>query len=262
MDLQLKGKVALVAAASKGLGKATALALAQEGAHLAICARSEALEQTAEHIRSETGAQVLAVRTDLTVREQVEALVQQSLDRYGQIDVLIVNCGGPPPGEFLELTIEEWQMGVQTTIMSALYLCYAVIPHMVERGSGSIVSTVSYAVKQPLERLITSNSLRLAVIGLMKSLANELGPKGIRVNSINPAWTWTDRIEKLMTDRAQANKTSVEAEAAKAVAGLPLGRMGTLEEYGKTIAWLASPAAGFVHGHALMFDGGGVSAPI
>jgi 3-oxoacyl-[acyl-carrier protein] reductase len=96
----------------------------------------------------------------------------------------------------------------------------------------------------------------------MKSLANELGPKGIRVNSINPAWTWTDRIEKLMTDRAQANKTSVEAEAAKAVAGLPLGRMGTLEEYGKTIAWLASPAAGFVHGHALMFDGGGVSAPI
>jgi 3-oxoacyl-[acyl-carrier protein] reductase len=262
MDLQLKGKVALVAAASKGLGKATALALAQEGAHLAICARSEALEQTAEHIRSETGAQVLAVRTDLTVREQVEALVQQSLDRYGQIDVLIVNCGGPPPGEFLELTIEDWQMGVQTTIMSALYLCYAVIPHMVERGSGSIVSTVSYAVKQPLERLITSNSLRLAVIGLMKSLANELGPKGIRVNSINPAWTWTDRIEKLMTDRAQANKTSVEAEAAKAVAGLPLGRMGTLEEYGKTIAWLASPAAGFVHGHALMFDGGGVSAPI
>ncbi|HLF80824.1 MAG TPA: SDR family oxidoreductase [Anaerolineales bacterium] len=262
MDLQLKGKVALVAAASKGLGKATALALAQEGAHLAICARSEVLEQTAEHIRSETGAQVLAVRTDLTVREQVEALVQQSLDRYGQIDVLIVNCGGPPPGEFLELTIEDWQMGVQTTIMSALYLCYAVIPHMVERGSGSIVSTVSYAVKQPLERLITSNSLRLAVIGLMKSLANELGPKGIRVNSINPAWTWTDRIEKLMTDRAQANKTSVEAEAAKAVAGLPLGRMGTLEEYGKTIAWLASPAAGFVHGHALMFDGGGVSAPI
>ncbi|HLE03335.1 MAG TPA: SDR family oxidoreductase [Anaerolineales bacterium] len=262
MDLQLKGKVALVAAASKGLGKATALALAQEGVHLAICARSEALEQTAERIRSETGAQVLAVRTDLTVREQVEALVQQSLDRYGQIDVLIVNCGGPPPGEFLELTIEDWQMGVQTTIMSALYLCYAVIPHMVERGSGSIVSTVSYAVKQPLERLITSNSLRLAVIGLMKSLANELGPKGIRVNSINPAWTWTDRIEKLMTDRAQANKTSVEAEAAKAVAGLPLGRMGTLEEYGKTIAWLASPAAGFVHGHALMFDGGGVSAPI
>ena len=262
MDLQLKGKVALVAAASKGLGKATALALAQEGAHLAICARSEVLEQTAEHIRSETGAQVLAVRTDLTVREQVEALVQQSLDRYGQIDVLIVNCGGPPPGEFLELTIEDWQMGVQTTIMSALYLCYAVIPHMVERGSGSIVSTVSYAVKQPLERLITSNSLRLAVIGLMKSLANELGPRGIRVNSINPAWTWTDRIEKLMTDRAQANKTSVEAEAAKAVAGLPLGRMGTLEEYGKTIAWLASPAAGFVHGHALMFDGGGVSAPI
>jgi len=262
MDLELKEKVALVAAASKGLGKATAMALAQEGARLAICARSEALVQTAEDIRSQTGAQVLAVRTDLTVREQVEAFVKQALDHYGQADILIINCGGPPPGEFLDLTIEDWQMGVQTTIMSALYLCYAVIPHMVERGSGSIVSTASYAVKQPLARLITSNSLRLAVIGLMKSLANELGPKGIRVNSINPAWTWTDRIEKLMADRAQANKTTVENEAAKAVAGLPLGRMGTLEEYGKTIAWLASPAAGFVHGHALMFDGGGVSAPI
>ena len=262
MDLQLRDQVAVVAAASRGLGKAAAMALAQEGAHLAICARSEALEQTAEHIRLETGAQVLAVRTDLTVREQVEAFVQRALDHYGQIDVLIVNCGGPPPGEFLDLTIEDWQMGVQTTIMSTLYLCYAVIPHMVERGSGSIVSTVSYAVKQPLERLITSNSLRLAVIGLMKSLANELGPKGIRVNSINPAWTWTDRIEKIMIDRARANKTSVEEEAAKASSALPLGRMGTLEEYGKTIAWLASPAAGFVHGHALMFDGGGVSAPL
>jgi 3-oxoacyl-[acyl-carrier protein] reductase len=262
MDLQLKEKVALVAAASKGLGKAAALALAREGARLAICARSEALDQTAQHIRSETGAQVLAVKTDLTVREQVEAFVQRALDHYGHIDVLIVNCGGPPPGEFMDLAIEDWEAGISTTLMSTLYLCYSVIPQMLERGSGCIITSQSYSTKQPLARLITSNSLRLAVIGLMKSLANELGPKGIRVNSINPAWTWTDRIEKIMIDRAQANKTTVEEEAAKAAAGLPLGRMGTLEEYGKTIAWLASPAAGFVHGHALMFDGGGVSAPI
>ena len=205
---------------------------------------------------------MLAVRTDLTKRDQVDAFVKQALDHYGQIDILIVNCGGPPPGNFMDLTIEDWEAGVQTTIMSALYLSYAVIPHMLERGSGSIVSTVSYSVKQPLARLITSNSLRLAVIGLMKSLANELGPQGIRVNSINPAWTWTARIEQLMTDRAEAAGTTIKEESAKAAASLALGRMGTLEEFGQTIAWLASPAAGFIHGHALMFDGGGVSAPI
>ena len=262
MDLQVKDQVALIGAASKGLGKAAATALAREGARIAICARSGTLDATAEEIRSETGAEVLAVRADLTKRDQVDSFVNQSMDQYGQIDILITNSSGPPPGTFLDLTIEDWEAGVQTTIMSVLYLSYAVIPHMLERGSGSIVSNVSYAVKQPLDRLITSNSLRLAVIGLMKSLANELGPQGIRVNTINPAWTWTDRIEQLMTDRAEAAGTTIEEESAKAAAGLSLGRMGTLEEFGQTIAWLASPAAGFIHGHALMFDGGGVSAPL
>ena len=262
MDLGLNGQVALVAAASKGLGKAAALALAQEGTRLAICARSDVLQTTAAEIRSKTGADILAVPADLTDRQQVEDLVQQTLERYGQIDILFVNCGGPPPGEFLDLTIEHWEAGIRTTLMSTLYLCYAVIPHMLERGSGCIIASQSYVTKQPSARLITANSLRLAVLGMMKTLANELGPKGIRVNSINPAYTWTDRVEQLMTDRAKANHTSVEEEAAKAASALPLGRMGTLEEYGKTVAWLASPAAGFVHGHALMFDGGGVSAPI
>jgi 3-oxoacyl-[acyl-carrier protein] reductase len=262
MDLQVKDQVAVIGAASKGLGKSAAMALAQEGARVAICARSDALDATAEEIRSETGAEVLAVRADLTKRDQVDAFVKQAMDQYGQIDILITNISGPPPGNFMDLTIEDWEAGVQTTIMSTLYLCYAVIPHMLERGSGSIVSNVSFAVKQPLDRLITSNSLRLAVIGLMKSLANELGPQGIRVNTINPAWTWTDRIEQLMSDRAEAAGTTIEEESAKAAASLSLGRMGTLEEYGQTVAWLASPAAGFIHGHALMFDGGGVSAPL
>jgi len=262
MDLQLKDQVAVVAAASRGLGKSAAMALAQEGARIAICARSEALEATAEEIRSETGAEVLAVRADMTKRAEVEGFIKQSTDQYGQIDILIVNSGGPPPGNFMDLTIEDWEAGIQTTIMSTLYLCYAVIPHMLERGSGSIVTTQSTSVKQPIERLITSNSLRLAVIGLMKSLANELGPQGIRVNSINPAWTWTDRVQKLMEDRANAAGTSVEQEAVEVAEALPLRRMGTLDEYGKSIAWLASPAAGFIHGHALMFDGGAVSAPL
>jgi 3-oxoacyl-[acyl-carrier protein] reductase len=133
---------------------------------------------------------------------------------------------------------------------------------MIERGSGSIVATQSYTVKQPMPNLILSNALRMAVIGLMKSLADELGPKGIRVNTINPAWTTTERVDHLMADRARRAGTSPEAEAAKAVAELPLGRMGTVEEYGRTIAWLASPAASFIHGHALIFDGGAVRAAL
>jgi 3-oxoacyl-[acyl-carrier protein] reductase len=262
MELGVEDQVALVAAASKGLGKAAAMALAEEGAKLALCARSEVLEQTAAEIAEQTGAEVLAVRADVTDQAAVMEVVKQTLDRFGQLDILIINSAGPPPGDFTELTIEDWENGINTTIMSTLYLCYAVVPHMLERGSGSIVTTQSFVVKQPVPRLITANSLRLTVIGLMKSLANELGPQGIRVNSINPAYTWTERVEQLMTDRAQANDSSVEEESAKAAAGLPLQRMGTLDEYGKTVAWLASPAAGFVHGHALMFDGGGVAAPL
>lgn len=256
MDLELNGKVALVAAASKGLGKAVATTLGREGAKLAICARSEAIFKAAEEIRSQTGAEVLPIQADVTDREAVAELLEKTLKRYGQIDILIINCGGPPPGDFLDLNHDDWASGFKTTIMSAVNLCYAVVPHMLERGTGSIVASQSFTVKQPIEHLILSNSLRTAVIGMMKSLANELGPKGIRVNSVNPAWTWTERIEQLMTDRAARNKSSVEEEAAKVVADMPLGRMGTLEEYGKTVAWLASPAASFIHGHALLFDGG------
>jgi len=262
MDLGIRGQVALVAAASKGLGKAAAMALAQEGVRLAICARSDALQATAEEIRSQTGAEVLAVQADLTDREQVGALVKQTLAHYGQIDILVLNNAGPPTGGFLDLGFEDWESAIRTTIMSTLYLCYAAIPQMIERGSGCIIASQSYLVKQPTPRLIASNSLRLAVIGLMKTLANELGPKGIRVNSINPGWIWTDRVEQIMADRAKANRTSVETEAAKVISEVPFGRMGTVEEYGKTIAWLASPAAGFVHGHALLVDGGTVRAAL
>jgi len=262
MDLGLEGKVALVAAASKGLGRAAAMELAREGARLAIFARSERTDTTAEDIRAQTGAEVLSIRADVTQADQVQAAVEQVLARYGQIDILIANAGGPPPGNFLSLTDSDWQAAFQLTVMSAVRLCYAVVPQMVERGSGSIVATQSYLIKQPMPNLILSNSLRLAVIGLMKSLADELGPKGIRVNTINPAWTYTDRVEQLMADRAKRAGTTPEQEAAKAAAEIPLGRMATVEEFGRAIAWLASPAASFIHGHALLFDGGLVHTPL
>lgn len=262
MDLQLQDKVAIVTAASKGLGKAAALALAREGARIMMCSRSDSLFQTADEIRDETNVEVAAIRADITDKDDIEALVRTTLERFGQIDILIINAGGPSPGTFLSLNPEDWEVAIRLTLMSAIWLCYAVLPHMIERGTGSIVATESVAVKQPIDNLILSNSIRLAVLGMLKSLANEVGPKGIRVNSINPSLTWTSRVEQLMRDRANRLGTTVEEEIAKATADVPLRRLATIEEYGRTIAWLASPAASYIHGHALMFDGGIVSTPL
>jgi 3-oxoacyl-[acyl-carrier protein] reductase len=256
MDLGLDGKVALVTAASRGLGKAAADALAEAGAKIALCSRTSAIDAAAKDIRRSIGAEAIAVRADLRNPDEIVSLVDQTIAHYGMIDILIINAGGPPPGDFLSLEPNDWRQALDLTIMSAVHLCYAAIPNMLEAGSGSIVATQSFTVKQPLENLVLSNSLRLAVIGLMKSLADELGPKGIRVNSINPAWTRTERVDELLADRADRRNTSVEEEAARVTQGIPLGRMGGLKEYGQTIAWLASPAASFIHGHALMFDGG------
>jgi 3-oxoacyl-[acyl-carrier protein] reductase len=262
MDLGLKDKVALVTAASKGLGKAVAREFALEGAQVAMCARSELIFASAEEIRRETGANILSVHVDVTKQTDIDAMLGSTLQQFGQVDILFVNAGGPKPGDFLSLTAEDWEAAVNLTLMSAVRLCYAVVPHMIEQGSGSIVTTQSYSVKQPINNLILSNSIRMAVIGLMKSLANELGPKGIRVNSINPAWTWTERVDQLMADRALRNHTDYETEAAKVTREVPLGRMGTVKEFAQATVWLASPAASFIHGHALMFDGGAVKASL
>jgi 3-oxoacyl-[acyl-carrier protein] reductase len=262
MDLHLKGKVALVTASSKGLGKAAALEFAREGARVIICARGELVETVAEEIKRETGADVLAIRANVTKQADIDRLVQATIEKFGRIDILIVNAGGPKPGGFLDLKAEDWEEAFNLTLMSAVRLCYAVLPHMLERGSGSIVTIQSFSVKQPIDNLILSNSLRMGVIGLMKSMANELGDKGIRVNSINPAWTWTDRVEQLMTDKATRSGKSIEEETAAIASVIPMKRMGTVEEFGQAIAWLASPAASFIHGHAMMFDGGATKASL
>jgi 3-oxoacyl-[acyl-carrier protein] reductase len=262
MDLGLKGKRAMITAASKGLGRAAAYALAQEGADVAICSRSEAIFETSSEIQGSVKSKVYAYQADLSEPDQIDSFTLNAIKDLGGVDILIINAGGPPPGGFLDLKPEDWEKAFQLTLMSAVRLCYAVVPKMVEQESGSIVATESYSVKQPIDNLILSNSLRLGVIGLIKSLANEFGPRGIRVNSINPAWTWTGRVEQLMADRATRNGTSVEEQAARISIEIPLGRMGTVEEFGQTIAWLASPAASFIHGHALMFDGGAVKTPL
>ena len=263
MDLRLQGKTALVTAASKGLGKASALALAREGAKVALCARSESIEAAAAEIRlAVPTVELLPLRGDVGVQSDVDRIVSETTSRFGGIDILIINAGGPPPGDFFDFGPADWQATVDQTLMSAVRLLYAVLPGMRERKSGSVVAIESVSVKQPVEKLILSNSVRMAVIGLMKSLANEFGKDGIRFNSINPTYTTTDRVTRLLGARATAKGSSIEEEAEALKSTIPLGRMGTPEEFGATVAWLASPVAGFIHGHALMFDGGAVKAAL
>ena len=262
MDLGLKGKRAVVTAASRGLGHAAASTLAAEGADIAICSRNQAIFDAAQQIQADVGGKVFAYQADMTNAASIDDFVSKADDDLGGIDIVIINAGGPPPGGFLDLTLDDWQAAIDLTLLSAIRLCYAVIPKLLNHGDGSIVAIESYSIKQPIDNLILSNTLRLGVIGLMKSLANELGPKGIRVNSINPAWTWTERVAQLMSDRAERSGTSIEEQTQRISVEVPLGRMGTVEEFGKTIAWLASPAASFIHGHALMFDGGAVKTPL
>ena len=262
MDLDLKGKVALVTAASKGLGKAAAREFAREGAHVVMCARSELIETAAKDINDETGTRVLALQADVTKQADIDKAVEATLKEFGRIDILFANASGPKPGAFFSFKPEDREAATNLVLMSAVRLCYAVVPHMLQQGDGSIVASQSYLVKQPLDNLILSNSLRPAVIGFLKSLANELGPKGIRVNSINPGWTWTERVEQLMVDRATRKNTTPEQESAQITNEIPLRRMGRVEEFARAAVWLASPAASFIHGHALMVDGGVVKAAL
>jgi 3-oxoacyl-[acyl-carrier protein] reductase len=256
VDLGLRDLTALVTASSKGLGRATAIQLAREGAQVVICARGrEALQRTSDEIAA-LGGEVLAVPIDLTDPEAAHTLVDVAVNRFGQLDILIGNAGGPPPGDFLSLDAGDWEAAIQLTLMSFVRLCYAAIPALRRSSYGSILAFTSMSVKQPLPNLVLSNSLRLAVTGLVKSLADELGPGGIRVNAICPGWTRTDRVQQLLHDRAARDGSSAEAEAARIVEAIPLGRMATPGEFARAAAFLASPAASYIHGISLLVDGG------
>jgi 3-oxoacyl-[acyl-carrier protein] reductase len=262
MDLGLKGKRAMIAAASRGLGQAAGSALAAEGTDAAICSRSMKIFDTAREIQPRVEERVFAYQADITKTAEINGFTTQAAKDMGGNDILIIHAGGPPPGGFLDLSPQDWLAAIDLTLLSAIHLCNAVVAKLLEQGCGSIVAAQSYSIKQPIDNLLLSNTLRLGVIGLMKSLANELGSKGIRVNTLNLAWTWTEREAQLMQDRAERSGASIEEQSARIAVELPSGRMGTVDEFGSTIAWLASPAASFIHGHALMFDGGAVRTPL
>jgi 3-oxoacyl-[acyl-carrier protein] reductase len=257
MDLGLIGKNALVTGASRGLGYATARRLALEGAHVTINSRGEdTLKEAASALANESGSLVFATAGDLLDPEFPAALVEQAASQMGGIDILVTNAGGPPAGAFESFDESTWQRAVDLSFMSHVRLIRAALPHLRNSKSASVLTVTSYSVKQPIPNLVLSNSIRLATIGLTKTLALELGPEGIRFNSILPGWTDTERVGELMAARAKTNQTSPEEEFAKQMEASPLGRMATPEEFANAAVFLVSPAASYITGVMLSLDGG------
>jgi 3-oxoacyl-[acyl-carrier protein] reductase len=257
MDLQLKNKRALVIGASRGLGYATARGLAGEGCRVAINSRNpESLANAARILSEEHGTEVLAFPGDVTDPALPQTLIAQAVQAFGGLDILVTNAGGPPPGRFDSLDDRTWQQAIELSLLSHVRLIRAALPWLRKSPAASVLAVTSYSVKQPIPNLVLSNSIRAATVGLIKTLALELGAEGIRFNSILPAWTETERVYSLMENRAKTNGTTVDAEIAKQAKESALGRMGTPEEFANAAVFLVSPAAAYLTGVMLTVDGG------
>ena len=261
MDFGLAGKVALVAASSRGLGRAVAEELAGEGAELILCARGEeALEETRAEIALATGSQPRAVAADLTDPEGVRRVTDEALSAFGRVDVLVTNTGGPPSGPFESHAPEAWRTAVAQNLESVLNLTRALLPGMRERHWGRIVNVTSIAVKQPVEGLILSNSVRAAVTGFARTLANEVAPDGITVNNVMPGYTRTARLDWL-ADQLAARQDGTQEDVFEAwAAEIPMGRVGTPREFAALVAFLASERASYITGTSIPVDGGCIRA--
>jgi 3-oxoacyl-[acyl-carrier protein] reductase len=260
MDLGLTGKVALVAASSKGLGRASAEALAAEGAKVTICARDEQkLYETRDEMLA-AGYDVLAVPADMTRAQDIEAVVVKTVECFGGLQVLVTNAGGPPPGYFPDFDDEQWESAFNLTLMSTVRLIRSGLPYMQMAGWGRIINITSISVKEPVDSLLLSNSVRTAVHGLSKTLANQLAKDGITVNNVMPGYTLTDRVQQLA--EANAAKQGITPEEFLANLGnpIPVGRVGQPEEFGAVVAFLASDKATYVNGVSIPVDGGFIKA--
>lgn len=257
MDLGLQGKVALVAAASQGLGRAVAEELAAEGASLIVCARGEErLKEACASIREQTDADVLGVAGDLSVAADVERIVKEGLAKFQRIDILVTNTGGPPTGTFENLSREAWEEATRGLLTSVLDLTRLVLPGMKERRWGRILNITSIAAKQPVENLMLSNSIRAAVTGFAKTLAGEVAKHGITVNNIMPGYTATERVEELA--QTLAEKEGVEAADIRSrwESEIPMKRLGKPEEFAALAAFLVSERASYITGSSIAADGG------
>jgi 3-oxoacyl-[acyl-carrier protein] reductase len=257
MDLGLRNRVAIIAGASQGIGRATAEAFAAEGCKVAICARNPTtLKSTAEAIRKQHNAEVLDQALDVTDASAIHAFVEAVVNKFGSADICVPNAGGPPAKGFLAATLEEWRKAVDANFMSVVYFAREVIPHMQRKKWGRIVTLTSITTKQPVTDLVLSNAVRTSVVGLVKSLANEFGKDGILVNNVGPGFTATDRLKQLAKTRAQNSGQKEEDIFAGWAADAPLRRVGEPREVAEAIVWLASERASYITGQTLLVDGG------
>jgi len=257
MDLGIKDKIAFVAGGSRGLGKAVARELAREGARVAICASTDrSLTEAQNEIANECGRDVYAVAADLSDAAQAKDCMRRTLEHFGKIDILINNAGGPPTGTFLEIDDDLWEYGFRLNLRSAIILTREVVPLMKRHMWGRIINITSIAVKQPIDGLILSNTIRSGVMGLAKTLATELAPFNITVNSVCPGYTLTNRVRNLARAAAQKEGTSAEAIIERWEGTIPMQRLGTPEEFAAVVAFLASARSSYITGAAIPIDGG------
>lgn len=258
MDLQLKNKVAILAASTDGLGLATAKQLLKEGAFVAICGRDEKRNAVADDALV-TGADrehVFVFACDVTDKNKVNHFVAKTAEKFGQIDIVITNAGGPPSGTFETLDMDAYEKGFQLTLMSAVYFIKAALPFLKKSTCPSILTITSRSAKAPIPNLFISNVIRPAVIGLTKTLSQEFGTYGIRVNSVLPGWTETERTVYLLEKRAEKLGISYDECKSALVKNFPLNRMGKPEEFANAATFLVSPAASYINGVMLLVDGG------
>lgn len=263
MDLGLKNARVLVTAASQGLGKAAARRFSLEGAVVVINSRHlDELQATAAEINAESGNPVFTIAGDVSDAAQAAKIVKNAAEMLGGLDVLVTNAGGPPSGGFEDFELEQWEQSTRLVVFSVVSLIKAAIPYLKESERAAILAVQSVSVKQPVYNLTLSNAIRPAVIGLIKSLSQELGPSGIRVNAILPGNTETDRIVDLMKARGVKNNTNEAIERDKAYADIPLRRFGQTDEFANAAVFLCSPAAGYINGVMLPVDGGVIKATL
>jgi 3-oxoacyl-[acyl-carrier protein] reductase len=257
MDLGIRDKVAVVAGGSQGLGKAVAMQLSREGVRVAIGALDDPeLPKAVEDIHSATGGEIFGIPVDLTVAEQARNFIRKAVEHYGTVDILVNNAGGPPSKTFLEIDDDLWYLGVRLNLMSTIIMTREAVPLMMGKRWGRIINMTSISVKQPIDGLILSNTVRSGVIGLAKTLSNELASYSITVNNVCPGYTMTDRVRSLAKATAEKQGTTAEAVIKGWESQVPMGRMGSPEEFAALVAFLASEQAGYITGASIQIDGG------
>jgi len=264
MDYGISGKSAVVCGASSGIGRAVALEFAKQGVRLTICSRREdELKAATLAIKEQSKFdEIIPVRADVSKKEDVDDLISRAVTQFGGVDLLFTNAAGPKPMQFLDTTDQDWINAFQMTLMSVVYLSRACIPVMKQRGGGSIVNIVSISVKQPVQNLVLSNSLRMAVVGLAKTLSTELAKYNIRVNNVCPGFTKTPRAEALVQDTMKREGISKDEATSRLLSDVPFKRMAEPEEVASLVAFLCSDQAKFITGSTIFVDGGAVKSAL